>query len=125
MRMPMPISMRVCIAMRMVVAVFMAVAVAGPVAMAMAVGMPVTLTPMGMSVLECEDADQVDKETQHGNDEEALMFHLRWFNGSLNSLREDEERNEEQEEAIDKSCKNFCTHVPIREPFIGSPLCDD
>lgn len=125
MRMPMPISMRVSITVRMVVAVFMAVAVAVPVAMAVAVGMPMTLTTVGMPVLECEDADQVDEETQHGNNEEALVFHLGWFDGSLNGLGENEERNEEQEEAIDKTCQNFCTHVPIGEPFIGSPLCDD
>lgn len=109
--------------MRMAVAVSMAVAVAmaGP----MAVGMPMTLTPVGMPMLECKDADQVDQETQHGNNEEAFMFHLWWFYGSLNGLREDEECDKEEEKAIDKSCKNFCPHVPIGKPFICTPLCDD
>lgn len=109
--------------MRLVVAVSMAVAMAmaGP----MAVGMPMTLTPVGMPMLECKDADQVDQETQHRNNEEAFVFHLWWFNGSLNGLGEDEECDKEEEKAVDKTRKNFCPHVPIGEPFICTPLCDD
>lgn len=29
----------------------------------------------------------------------------------LNSLREDEEGNEQEEETIDKSCQHFCSHI--------------
>lgn len=36
--------------------------------------------------------------------------HVLW-SAHLNSLREDEEGNEQEEETIDESCQHFCSHV--------------
>lgn len=73
--------------------------------------MGVPMVAAGSSVLEDEDPDQVDQEAQDGDDEQPLVLHFRRLHQPLHGLREDEEGDEEQEEAVDEAGQDLRTNI--------------
>lgn len=60
----------------------------------MATGL-VRVTMVATSVLEHEDANKVDQESEHRYQKQSFMFHFRRFNRPLDRLRKYEERDEQ------------------------------
>ena len=92
-----------------------------------AVGVTVATTSVAVAVaavLEDEDTDQVDHQTEHGDDEQPLVLHLGRLDGALHRLGEDEEGDEEQEQAVDEATQHLRPHVSVRIALVGAPPGD-
>ncbi len=100
-------------------------------AMSVIMGVPmasassVTVSVSGSSVLEDENADEIDKEPQDRNYEQSLMLDLGRLHKSFDGLGEDEEGDEQKEETVDETGQDLRPYIAIGKPLVGSPFCDD
>lgn len=98
------------------------ISVAVSMASSVAVTMSASSMTVSMPMLEAVDSHQIYKEPEHTDDEQSLMFDFRRFKEPFHCLREDEEGDEQQKQAIHETCQNFGTYVTIRIMRISSPL---
>lgn len=82
----------------------MPVIVSMPMAMSMPMVVPMpVIVPMCVSMIEGEYAYKIDKQTYKTDQQKPMGVHLRRIQKSLNSLRDNADRDQDQEHAICKS----------------------
>lgn len=81
----------------------------------------VRVAMVSTSMLEHEDANQVDDQSQDRDDEEAIVFDGGRFEQSLTSFREDVEGDENEENAVCKAGQDLRSNVAIGKAVIGGP----
>ena len=90
----------------------------------MRVSMSSSVTVTGSAMLEYKNSNQIHKESKDGHDQKSFVFHFRRLDQPLNSLGEDEERDEQEEEAVNEAGQNFSSHIPVGVALVRPPFCD-
>lgn len=89
------------------------------VTMAMAVIVSVTVSMMRMTVVEGKNAHHVDHKPKKADQQQSVGVHLGWVHKTLNSLDNNENRDQAQENAVGESRQGLNAVVPIAIEKIG------
>jgi len=83
------------------------------VTMAMSVIVSVTVSMMRMTVVEGKNAHHVDHKPKKADQQQSVGVHLRWMHKTLNSLDNNENRDQAQENAVGESRQGLNAVVSI------------
>uniref|UniRef100_A0A8D8B4Y0 (northern house mosquito) hypothetical protein n=1 Tax=Culex pipiens TaxID=7175 RepID=A0A8D8B4Y0_CULPI len=108
-----------------VTAVRMPMTTPSPMRMPMTPTAAAVTMPVGATMLERVNANQVDQQPQHRHHKQPLVLHLRRFDRALHRLGHDEEGDKQQEQTVDEAGQHLGAHVPVRVLVGGLPLGDD